>query len=210
MNQQLLFVVAPYVALAVLVVGTFWRWRRARGHRAQGVTPVASIISGRAWRIGISILLAGHLVAVLVPAWILLWNRHPLRLVVLEVSGFAFACLTLASLGQGILALRRMRPRPAPGIGDLVFVTAIAVSLISGMVVALLYRWGTAWGVGVVVPYFHSVLRFSPSATAVAGLPLLARLHIVSGFAVIAALPFTGIAVTRTPRSALRRQELAA
>src|SRR5215831_20172807 len=88
--DQLLFAVLPYVALVLLLVVTIQRYRSQRftysslssqflenQHHFWGLVP---------FHYGILVVLAGHIVAFLIPREILLWNSNPLRLYVLEIS----------------------------------------------------------------------------------------------------------------------------
>jgi nitrate reductase gamma subunit len=43
------------------------------------------------------------------------------------------------------------------------------------------------------VPYVASLCRLEPDVTLAAGLPPLARLHLLAGFAALAVLPFTAL-----------------
>ena len=65
---------------------------------------------------GILAVIAGHIIAFLIPREILAWNSHPLRLYVLEVSALIFALLTLVGLLAGIV--RRFTKHPEQFVVD--------------------------------------------------------------------------------------------
>jgi len=73
-------------------------------------------------------------------------------------------------------------------------VSLLFTTLLSGSLTAILFRWGSSWGVITLTPYIMSLLRGRPAVELVAGLPFLVRLHVFSAFATLAALPATRLA----------------
>jgi nitrate reductase gamma subunit len=67
------------------------------------------------------------------------------------------------------------------------------VTLLSGLLTAIRYRWGSSWGVSTLTPYGLSLLRGKPAVALVAGMPFLVQVHVFSGFVALAALPFTRV-----------------
>ena len=88
------FVAFPYVAIAVFVVGMIYRYRQT-GFTVSSLS--SQFLEGRKlfwgsvpFHFGLLVVLLGHLVAFLLPDALLAWNRQPVRLIVLEVTGFIF------------------------------------------------------------------------------------------------------------------------
>ncbi|MDR9449684.1 MAG: respiratory nitrate reductase subunit gamma, partial [Acidimicrobiia bacterium] len=94
----LLFVVFPYVAVAIAIVGTVYRMIR----RPFTVSSLSSqLLEGRKlfwgsvpFHWGIVVILLAHFVALILPAGIEVWNPVPVRLYLLEITGLALALLS--------------------------------------------------------------------------------------------------------------------
>ena len=148
---------------------------------------------GRAWRIGMVGTFALHLVALLVPHAVLAWGRAPWRLYLLEGSGALFGVLALAGwvpllvrcLHRGA-GSRRERLRE---LADCLFLALCCSALLSGLLMAALHRWGSQWGAVTLTPYLRSLSHGAPVSGLIEQLPLLARLHVVSWFALLAVAP---------------------
>jgi nitrate reductase gamma subunit len=141
---------------------------------------------------GILAVVAGHIIAFLMPRQLLWWNSVPARLYVLEISAFAFAILTLIGLVAAIL--RRMSNRKLSIVttpSDWVLLGLLVLQVISGMGIALMYPWGSSWFSIAVTPYLWSIVKLNPNVGLVAAMPWLIQLHIVNAFALIGFFPFT-------------------
>ena len=199
MKARFLFEVLPYVATAVLVTGTVVRFaisgRRAAGSdelraRARGVFG-----GGRSWRLAIGLLLAAHLLGLLVPAKVVLWSQVPLRLYLLEGAGLLMGVVVLVGWSSALgRHLSQSEGSRAAAIADASFLAMTMVGVLSGLLTALFYRWGSRWSAVTLTPYLASLLAGSPSAGYVTQMPFLVQLHLVSAFAALAILPFTGVA----------------
>jgi nitrate reductase gamma subunit len=138
------------------------------------------------------ILFLGHLTAFLFPRAILAWNGEPVRLLILEVSSFAFALSAL--FGLVLLIKRRLSTKMVLVVTnkmDLVVYTVLLTQIISGLGVAFFVRWGSSWFSSVLTPYLRSIFSFNPDVAAVSEMPVLIQLHVVSAFLIIAIIPFT-------------------
>ncbi len=97
-----LLVAFPYVAVIVFAVGVVYRYRQ-RGFTVSSLS--SQFLEGRQlfwgtvpFHIGILVVFAGHLIAFLLPQATLAWNRIPVRLITLEVTGFIFGLTVLVGL----------------------------------------------------------------------------------------------------------------
>jgi len=196
MSSHSLFVVAPYVALAslLLVIPLRYQHAQARGRLTRRERALALRLFGRnrAWRLGMLGVLVSHALMLLLPAGILSWNQEPLRMMVLEVL---FSVTGVVAL-FGLLALivryaRDPALRAYSSMADVALLALLVVQLLSGMSVTVLYRWASSWSAVTLTPYVHSLALLSPRLPLVEAMPYLVKLHVFSAFSALAVLPFT-------------------
>ena len=75
--------------------------------------------------------------------------------------------------------------------GDCLLVALMFVGLLSGLLTAAFYRWGSSWSAVTLAPYLTSVFRGAPLTALVERMPRLVQLHVLSGFAMLVVFPFT-------------------
>lgn len=195
-TNDVLFGVLPYVAVTVAIVVGVVRWRRA----PFTVSSLSSqLLESRklywgsiSFHWGLTIILLGHLLALIVPRGFELWNGEPVRLYLLELTGLALGLW--AAFGITILIIRRhtsARVRRVTSPMDVVVLLVIATQIVSGIWIAIGYRWGSYWGTGVFVPYVRSLLWFQPEPEYVDPLPLVLKIHVLAFFAFLAVFPFS-------------------
>jgi nitrate reductase gamma subunit len=120
------------------------------------------------------------------------WNQSLARLIGLEVIFFAFGAIALVGLLDLIVAhLRTPEARADSSVADTAFLGLLVVEVVSGVSVAVLYRWASSWSVVTLTPYLHSVLGLEPRVALVQSVPYLVKLHVFSGIALAALFPFT-------------------
>jgi len=127
-----------------------------------------------------------------VPRAFELWNRTPLRLYLLEITGLALGLWLLA--GLLILVYRRLsdvKVREVTTRMDLVVLAVLAVQIVSGLWIALGYRFGSFWGPAVLTPYIRSLLLLQPRPELVANLPHVVQIHAFSFFVLLVVFPFS-------------------
>jgi nitrate reductase gamma subunit len=201
--NELLFLVFPYLALAILILGLGIRHALAR-RRPEAIRPAAEaawrLFRGTAaWRIGLAITAILHLVCLAVPGAIRGWNGAPLRLYLLEGTGFVFGVVALIGLvqlmwrhvGRSIAATQSRLTE----IADYALLSVLCAAAVSGLATAVLYRWGSSWAIGTLTPYLWSLGKGEPAIELVEQMPFLIRLHVFSWFAVVAVVPFTSAAM---------------
>jgi len=192
----LLFVILPYVALALAVVVTVVRWRT----RPFTISAQSSQLFERrklfwgsvAFHWGITVILLGHFAALLVPRAFELWNRMPLRLYLLEITGLALGLWLLG--GLLFLVYRRLadaKVREVTTRMDLVVLAVLAVQVVTGLWTALGYRFGSFWGPTVLTPYVRSLFLLQPRPELVANLPFVVQFHVFSFFVLLVIFPFS-------------------
>lgn len=191
-----LFVVFPYVAIALAVVVSVLRWRR---HPFTVSALSSQLLESRrlfwgstSFHWGISLVLLGHLAALFVPRGFELWNAVPVRLYLLEGTGLALGLW--AAFGVGVLVWRRLTVRRVQAVTtpmDVVVLAVIAVQVVTGLWIALGYRWGSFWGTSVFTPYIWSILTLRPKPELVEALPLVLKTHVASFWVFLTLFPFT-------------------
>lgn len=194
--DQMLYGVFPYVAMALAVVATVWRYASSRfsysSLSSQFLESRQLFWGSVPWHYGILVVLGGHLVSFLIPRQILAWNGIPWRLYVLEVSALAFGLLAL--LGLVMLIYRRAnnaRIRQVTSTMDVVLLLVLLVQVVAGLWTTVFFRWGSSWYAGFAVPYLWSILTLNPDTSLVSNLPFMVKLHIFGAFSIVALLPFT-------------------
>jgi nitrate reductase gamma subunit len=192
----LCFLVLPYLAICVFVLGTVVRYRAApftysslssqfleNGEHFWALVP---------FHYGVLVVLLGHTVAWLIPRGILAWNARPLRLYVLEVSALAFGLLTVVGLVGSIhRRLTLSRVRAVTSGMDWVVLALLLVQVGSGVAIAIFHPWGSSWFASAAAPYLWSLLRLDPDLSVIAVMPLLVKVHIVVAYTLIGLTPFT-------------------
>lgn len=197
MVDTVLYGVFPYVAMVLLVVVSVLRYRP--GTRFTFSSLSSQFLESRRlfwgsvpFHIGIIGVLLGHLIGLLVPRSVQAWNGQPLRLWILEGTALVFGLMAL--VGLIALVARRMvdrRLHPVSSFADKTLHVLFAFQIVTGIWIALSYRWGSSWYVQVATPYLRSIFTLSPDLEGVKALPLVAKLHIVSAWAIVAVFSFT-------------------
>ena len=194
--NQIFFVVFPYIALTLFLAITAYR----SIFRPFTVSSLSSQLLERKklfwgtipFHYGIVLILLLHLLALLFPKALLLWNAVPLRLYLLEISGFVLGLWSLA--GVLVLVWRRLSSPNIQAVStpmDWVVLLLVLVSVITGVLTASLYRFGSTWFTGVFTPYLWSLLTLQPRPELVAPLPWIIQLHVLNNFIILAIFPFS-------------------
>ncbi|MBI4296767.1 MAG: respiratory nitrate reductase subunit gamma [Chloroflexi bacterium] len=196
MLESFLFGVFPYLAVALMIVGLVWRYATNQfsysSVSSQFLENRQLFWGSVPWHYGIIIVLLGHLIGVLFPAGVKAFNGVPLRLYILEGTALALSILLL--VGLVVLILRRgiipnVRSTTSPM--DVALLVVLLAQVVTGILTAIFYRWGSAWFIQTATPYFGSLLTLSPKVEYMIALPLLSKLHAINAFVLIAMFPFT-------------------
>ena len=194
MSDYVLFAVAPAVAVFVFLVVALSRLRP--GHvtssvcharrRSSRLAILARAPIALAWLL----LIAGHLALVVWPEAVLSWNRATPRRIGLEVALPACGLAILADLLWSLVRRLRRLTEAAPA-GAPAFEATLIVAVVSGLGVAVLYRWASMWSAVTLTPFVRSLVRLQPDVEWMATMPYLVKLHVFSGIAVVALWPLT-------------------
>lgn len=197
MSDQLLFSIFPYVAI---IIATFVPMARYRLEKFKFTSLSSQFLEGKnlfwgsmPWHLGILGVLTGHLMAFLIPEQILAFNSVPFRLVLLEVTGLTLALMAL--VGLILLIVRRLTNKRIIVVSkwsDYVVLAVLLIQVLTGIGIAVGYRWGSNWYAASMVPYLKSVfILFKPNLEYVASMPWLVKLHIVNAYIILLLIPFT-------------------
>ena len=132
------------------------------------------------------------MVGFLFPRLVLRADNSAAGLLLVEGTFFALAAITLISWASLMWRhLGRAGGSFFSETADTILLALIGVGLISGLLMAIFYRWGSAWGASILFPYLLTVLRGQPTVSLASQMPFLVQLHVFSAFAGLAVLPFT-------------------
>lgn len=195
-TNDLLFGAIPYAVVLLAIAVTIARWRL---HPFSVSSLSSQLLESRKlywgsvpFHWGLSLILLGHLVALVVPASFELWNGDSVRLALLEITGLALALW--AAFGLTVLIIRRLttaRIRAVTTRMDLVVLALIAVQILSGIGIAVAARFGSVWGTSTMVPYVRSLIVFQPDTSFMEPMPVVVKIHVLAFFAFVALFPFT-------------------
>lgn len=194
--DALLFVVLPYVAFFTFFLVTIQRYRQRTfsysSLSSQFLENKRHFWSLVPFHYGILVVLTGHIVAFLFPRELLLFNSHPIRLYILEVSALIFGLMTLIGLVASIARrASESKIRMVTGVSDWILFALLLLQVASGIYVALFHPWGSSWFAAAVSPYLWSLLKMNPDFLSIAAMPMSVKLHIVNAYLLIGFFPFT-------------------
>ncbi|HEY9788685.1 MAG TPA: respiratory nitrate reductase subunit gamma [Candidatus Obscuribacterales bacterium] len=196
MIDLLLLIVLPYVALAVCVAGTIYRIKKNSlsysSLSSQFLESRGLMWGSLPWHIGISVIILGHLAALVAPQpFQQMLSYYPVLMGVESVGiGLSLICLA----GILILTVRRITSSKLQAVTSATDLLVLALLLLQvglGLGIAMHHRWGALWGAGLASPYILSILTFRPDAAMVQDFPHLLKAHIVGAWLLILLIPFS-------------------
>ncbi|MBS1248683.1 MAG: Nitrate reductase-like protein NarX [Chloroflexi bacterium] len=190
------FMVLPYISLSLFLAVTIYR----SVFRPFTISSLSSQLleskklywGSVPFHYGVVLVLLMHLLALLFPKGLLLWNAVPIRLYLLEFTGFVLGLWSLA--GVAVLLWRRVsepKIRVVTTPMDRLVLLLTFVSVLTGVLTAAGYRFGSVWFTGVFTPYLWSILKLQPRPELVEPLPWLIQLHVLNNFILLAIFPFS-------------------
>ena len=190
------FIGLPYAAIVIFLAGTITRYTSSKFK----VSSLSSqFLEGKMlfwgsvpFHWGLMFLFFGHLIAFMIPRGIVMWNSHPVRLLVLEVSSLIFGITVLVGLIQ--LYVRRLtndRVKTQTTKMDIFVELLLLFQFVTGIYTALFFRWGSSWFATVLSPYLKSIFVFNPDIAAVSAMPIMFKLHVIGAFLIVIMIPFS-------------------
>jgi nitrate reductase gamma subunit len=194
MSEFVLFVIAPYVAVACLLAGVLSALLARSPHARlapPAVTARVLVRRNRVLALGVLGGLAGHALILGWPGQLARWSYPSSRLLILEAGLFLGGLAALAGLVISI-ARHVLRPRhERTPVVDVTFIGVLFIAVVSGLALPLLYRWAAAWSSVTLVPYVVSVASLQPELRFLESMPYLVKLHLFSSSVVVALVAFT-------------------
>ncbi len=197
-----LWVIVPYVCLAVFVLGHVWRYRY---DKFGWTTRSSQLYEDRLLRIGSPLfhfgmlgVVAGHVLGLVIPqVWTNALGISPQTYHVIALVGGIPAGLA-AVAGLVILVYRRRTTGPvfsATTVNDKVMYAVLGAVILLGMwntVAGSLLQFGGEYNYREgVSPWFRSIVVFQPEPELMANAPLGFQLHALLAFLLFAMWPFT-------------------
>lgn len=196
MLDTIFYIILPYVAFFSMITVSILRYRTNQfsysSLSSQFLEAKQLFWGSNPFHFGLIIVLGGHILGFLIPNAIITFNAHPLRLLLLEITGLGGGLLM--AFGFAVLFFRRLsnpKIRVVTSPMDRVLLLLLAIQIFTGLYTAIFLRWGSSWYASALVPYLRSLFVFQPAVGYLTGLPFLAKLHIINAFILIGVLPFT-------------------
>lgn len=196
MLDVILFVVFPYVAVALAVGGTIYRYLTNQfsftSLSSQFLENDIQFWGSTLWHYGIIPTLLIHLAGFTIPKVMALMHSTPEMLYMAELAGKVMGIMAL--IGAGALFYRRVassKIRVVTTPADWVVLVLLIFQIVLGLMIAFIYRWGATWYLHTVTPWVASLATFQPAPQYVASLPLIPKLHFLNATLLILLFPFT-------------------
>lgn len=191
-----LFVIFPYIAIAILLVVSLHRYfnnsYKFSSLSSEFLESEQLFWGSVPWHYGIMGVLVGHVIGFCFPREVLAFNSVPMRLLIIESTALVFGLMSL--FGLIMLIRRRMtdaRVRVVTSRMDMFILFLLLIQVLSGVGTAIFYRWGINWYATSMVPFLKSIFMLKPELILIKSMPHLVKLHIFNAFLIIAVLPFT-------------------
>jgi len=196
MLDNLLFVVFPYVAVAIAVGGTIYRYLTNQfsftSLSSQFLESDIQFWGSTLWHYGILPTLAIHIAGFTLPKVMAALHGTPETLYLAEIAGKVLGIMAL--VGAAALFYRRVtsaKIRVVTTPADWVVLTLLIFQVVLGLMIAFIYRWGATWFIHTVTPWVVSLVTLQPAPQYVSALPLIPRLHFLNATLLILLFPFT-------------------
>jgi len=197
--NEFLFGVYPYIALAVLLLGSLVRFDREpytwKSDSSQILRRSQLRWGSNLFHYGVIVVVLGHFVGFLTPDWAIRWALDPAQhqLIAMVAGGIAG---TVAIIGLSILLHRRLadaRIRRNSRKWDIAVVLMLWLQLALGLVtVPLSAQHMDGAMFEIMTSYVKGIVTFHGGvADLLRGTPLIYRLHILLGFTIFFVSPFT-------------------
>ena len=197
--HTLVFGIYPYIALVVMVVGTWARYDNAqftwRAQSTQILTKKNMVWASALFHVGILIVFFGHFVGLLTPHFVYepFMSAGTKQVIAIVVGGIAG---TMALIGGGVLTMRRLtdpRVRASSTFADDAIIVILMIQLALGMLTiypTLGHLDGStmlllaAWAQGIFTFQFDA-------ASHIADVHWIYKIHMALGLTIFVLFPFT-------------------
>lgn len=212
MLDTLLFVIFPYAAVVIAVVGTLYRYFTNQysftSLSSQFLESDVQFWGSVLWHYGIIPTLLIHLAGFAIPQVMNALHSNPEQLYAAELAGKVFGIMAL--VGGVLMIVRRLtfsRIRAVTTPMDWVVLVLLTLEVFFGLWIAFGYRWGAVWFLHTATPWIASLATFDPAPQYVSSLPWALKLHFLNGFLLLVFFPFSRLVhMTSFPISYLWRR----
>ena len=197
--DQLLFQLYPYIALAVLLIGSWARFDRSmytwRTGSSQLLSDRGMRLGSNLFHVGVLAILGGHIVGLLTPhsVYSVVLSAPQKQLLAMLVGGiFGVVCF----VGISILLVRRLgnpRVRATGTFGDTLVLVLLLLQLMLGMYSITISRHHMDGSVMILLGEWaqHIVTFRWGAADFIAGVPWVYKAHVLLGMTLFLIAPFT-------------------
>ncbi len=197
--NEFLFGIYPYIALAVLLLGSLVRFDREpytwKSDSSQLLRRHQMRLGSNLFHYGILVVVAGHFIGFLTPDWAIDWAIGPAQHELMAMLAGGVAGL-IAIVGMSILIHRRLgdpRIRNNSRKWDIAVVLLLWLQLALGLLTvpfSAMHMSGSMFEV--LVTYVKGIVTFQGGVAALLlGTPIIYRVHIFVGFTIFLISPFT-------------------
>lgn len=200
--EEFLWVAFPWLAIAAFVIGVIWRWRYDQmgwtTHSTQIYESKLLRLSSPLFHWGMMFVIIGHLMGLAIPkAWtgamgISERAYHLLATIPGTIAGIAVV------VGLCGLLYRRIVNRSvflSTATSDKVMYVLLSLAILSGFIATVstqIFAGGEGYDYRETIsPWIRQLLIFNPQPELMADVPWQFKLHVFSGFLLIAVWPFT-------------------
>ncbi|AQQ54949.1 respiratory nitrate reductase subunit gamma [Planococcus lenghuensis] len=200
MVDQFLWVIFPYLCIAVFVVGHIYRYRTDQFHwtakSSEFIEKKQLMVGSLLFHLGIIPVIFGHIAGLGIPKeWMRAFgvNDHMYHIGAIYIGGF-FGFVTLA--GMVILTFRRFTKknvRQLSSASDLIVNSLLLLIVFMGMyatIVTNAVQPGFDYRDTISI-WFRGLFLLSPDPALMTIVPLSFKIHALAGFAIFAMWPFT-------------------
>ena len=194
-----LWVILPYIAIAVFVVGHIWRWRYDQFGWTSRSTQLQE---QRLLKWGAPLFhysafaaIAGHAMGILIPKSFTDWLGVP-EILYQDISAIAGSAAAIGVLiGGALLTFRRTsvpRVRATTSAVDYLALILLAITVLLGIYLTLgiqdtsHYEYRNTVGV-----WFRSLFALHPNVAVIMDAPLMYRIHAIAAWAIFIVWPFS-------------------
>ncbi|WP_027417351.1 respiratory nitrate reductase subunit gamma [Aneurinibacillus terranovensis] len=200
MISLFLWVIYPYLALCIMVVGLLFRYNYGQLHWG---APSTELLEKKTLRVGsllfhwgIIFAFIGHVMGILIPRSV--YDYFGVTEALYHFNAILFGGIVgvITWVGLLVLIFRKIyfkRVRKKAGLSDfatlvsLLIIVTLGTSMTIGYnVMVEPYEYRNTIG-----PWFRGILTFRPNPLLMVGVPLLFQIHVILSFALFALIPFT-------------------
>lgn len=200
--ETFLWVAFPWLAIAAFIIGIIWRWRTDQfgwtSHSSQIYESALLRLSSPLFHWGMVFVVIGHLMGLAIPKS---WTRsvgisdHVYHLIATIPGTIAAAAVVLGLAG---LIYRRVSNRTvflSTSTSDKWMYVLLGAAILSGTIATVsLQVFGGPHGYDyreTISPWLRQLIIFNAEPELMADVPWQFKVHVISGFTIMAAWPFT-------------------